>query len=68
MEEGIKNNSSPIINKKLKLLVLPFRNLNRDGENDDFIDGIVEDIITEFSLIKSIEIISHTAAFFFKNK
>ena len=29
---------------------------------------IVEDIITEFSLIKSIEIISHTAAFSFKNK
>ena len=68
MAENNENNSSPIKNKKLKLLVLPFRNLNRDGENDDFIDGIVEDIITEFSLIKSIEIISHTAAFSFKNK
>ena len=68
IEEKSKNSSDHIINKKLKLLVLPFRNLNRDGENDDFIDGIVEDIITEFSLINSIEIISHAAAFSFKNK
>ena len=56
------------LNKKLRLFVLPFRNLNKNNENDDFIDGIVEDIITEFSLINSIEIISHAAAFSLKGK
>ena len=56
------------LNKKLRLCVLPFRNLNSNNENDDFIDGIVEDIITEFSLITSIEVISNAAAFSFKGK
>jgi len=56
------------LNKKLRLCVLPFRNLNSNNENDDFIDGVVEDIITEFSLINSIEIISNAAAFSFKGK
>ena len=56
------------LNKKLRLCVLPFRNLNSNNENEDFIDGIVEDITTEFSLINSIEVISTAAAFSFKGK
>ncbi len=56
------------LNKKLILYVLPFRNINNNNDNDDFIDGIVEDIITEFSLISSIEIISHAASFALKGK
>ena len=52
----------------LALLVLPFRNLNNDEENEYLVDGIVEDIITEFSMIHSIEIISRHTAFNFKGK
>ena len=63
-----ENKLEASLNKKLRLFVLPFRNLNNNNENDDFIDGIVEDIITEFSLISSIEIISHAAAFSLKGK
>ncbi|MEC8393489.1 MAG: adenylate/guanylate cyclase domain-containing protein, partial [SAR324 cluster bacterium] len=57
-----------IINTKPRLLVLPFRNLNNDEENEYLVDGIVEDIITEFSMIHSIEIISRHTAFNFKGK
>ncbi|MFL2773540.1 MAG: adenylate/guanylate cyclase domain-containing protein [bacterium] len=55
-------------NTKPRLLVLPFRNLNNDEENEYLVDGIVEDIITEFSMINSIEIISRHTAFNFKGK
>ena len=57
-----------VINTKPRLLVLPFRNLNNDEENEYLVDGIVEDIITEFSMIHSIEIISRHTAFNFKGK
>ena len=53
---------------KPRIIVLPFRNLNNDDENDYLVDGIVEDIITEFSMINSIEIISRHTAFCFKGK
>ena len=53
---------------KPRLIVLPFRNLNNVEDNDFLVDGIVEDIITEFSRINSIEIISRNTAFAFKGK
>ena len=55
-------------NEKPRLIVLPFSNLNNIEDNDFLVDGIVEDIITEFSRIKSIEIISRNTAFSFKGK
>jgi adenylate cyclase len=48
-------------NKKIRLFVLPFRNSNNDRDNGDLVDGIVEDLITEFSLIKDIEIMSNAS-------
>ena len=45
--------------KKIRLLVLPFRNANNSLDNADLVDGIVEDLITEFSLIKDIEVMSN---------
>jgi len=53
---------------KPRIIVLPFRNLNNVEENDFLVDGIVEDIITEFSRNNSIEIISRNTAFSFKGK
>ena len=57
-----------VANLKPRLIVLPFRNLNNVEDNDFLVDGIVEDIITEFSRIHSIEIISRNTAFSFKGK
>ena len=54
--------------EKPRLIVLPFSNLNNVEDNDFLVDGIVEDIITEFSRLNSIEIISRNTAFAFKGK
>ena len=56
------------LNEKPRLIVLPFSNLNNVEDNDFLVDGIVEDIITEFSRLNSIEIISRNTAFAFKGK
>ena len=61
-------NVSESTNEKPRLIVLPFSNLNNVEDNDFLVDGIVEDIITEFSRLKSIEIISRNTAFAFKGK
>jgi adenylate cyclase len=58
----------PSANEKPRLIVLPFSNLNNVEDNDFLVDGIVEDIITEFSRINSIEVISRNTAFSFKGK
>ena len=53
---------------KPRLIVLPFNNLSNVEDNDFLVDGIVEDLITEFSRINSIEVISRNTAFSFKGK
>ena len=55
-------------NAKPRLIVLPFNNLSNVEDNDFLVDGIVEDLITEFSRINSIEVISRNTAFSFKGK
>ena len=61
-------NALDATNEKPRLIVLPFSNLNNVEDNDFLVDGIVEDIITEFSRLNSIEIISRNTAFAFKGK
>ena len=56
------------INEKPRLIVLPFSNLSNVEDNDFLVDGIVEDLITEFSRINSMEVISRNTAFSFKGK
>ena len=36
-----------------KLAIIPFENLNEDEGDGLLVDGIVEDLITEFSMIKT---------------
>ncbi|MDG1119535.1 MAG: hypothetical protein P8O01_01270, partial [SAR86 cluster bacterium] len=43
---------------KQKIAVIPFTNLNKDEDGAFLVDGIVEDLITEFSMISEIEIVS----------
>ena len=52
---------------KQKLAVIPFENLNEDKEGAFLVDGIVEDLITEFSMIKEIEVASRKTCFSFRN-
>ena len=48
---------------KQKIAVIPFANLNKDHDGAFLVDGIVEDLITEFSMISEIEIVSRQTCF-----
>jgi adenylate cyclase len=50
------------------IAVLPFTNMSGDPEQDYFVDGITEDIITNLSLWKTFPVISRNSSFTFKNK
>ncbi|MFP6774659.1 MAG: adenylate/guanylate cyclase domain-containing protein [Alphaproteobacteria bacterium] len=49
-----------------KIALVPFSNLNNDEESGYLVDGIVEDLITEFSMIKELEVLSRQSSFEFR--
>ena len=53
---------------KPRIMLFPFRNLNNQEDNDFLVDGIVDDIITELSMINSIEVMSRQTTFDLKGK
>ena len=50
------------------IAVLPFKNMSGDPEQDYFVDGITEDIITNLSLWRTFPVISRNSSFTFKDK
>ncbi|MGR9167518.1 adenylate/guanylate cyclase domain-containing protein [Rhizobium leguminosarum] len=48
------------------LAVLPFENMSGDPEQEYFVDGIVEDIITALSRFKSFAVIARNSSFVYK--
>ena len=50
------------------IAVLPFVNMSGDSEQEYFVDGITEDIITNLSLWKTFPVISRNSSFTFKGK
>ena len=56
-----------VINKKPKLAVLPFSNGSKDEDSGYLVDGIVEDLTTEFSMIREFEIVSRQTCFDFRD-
>ena len=53
---------------KPSIAVLPFTNLSGDSDQDYFADGIVENITTALSRIKTFFVIARTSAFIFKDQ
>ena len=51
------DNNLEVVSKKPRLAVLPFTNDGRDEDSGYLADGIVEDLITEFSRIREFEIV-----------
>ena len=50
------------------IAVLPFANMSRDPEQEFFVDGITEDIITNLSLWRNFPVISRSSSFTYKGK
>ncbi|MCH8181777.1 MAG: guanylyl cyclase [Proteobacteria bacterium] len=50
------------------LAVLPFDNLTGDADQDYFVDGFVDDLITDLSKISTIFVVSRSSSFTYKGK
>ena len=57
-----------VSNKKPKIGIMPFENLNDDKESAFLVDGIVEDLITELSMVKEISVATRKTCFGFRDK
>ena len=53
---------------KPSIAVLPFTNMSGDPEQEYFADGVVEDIITALSKVKSFFVIARNSSFTYKGK
>jgi adenylate cyclase len=56
------------LTEKPSIAVLPFQNMSGDAEQEYFVDGIVEDIITGLSRIKWLYVIARNSTFVYKGR
>lgn len=56
------------ISDKPRIVVLPFRNISSDPEQEYFSDGLTEDLITDMSKISGLSIIAQYSSFTFKTE
>jgi adenylate cyclase len=54
--------------EKPSLVVLPFQNMSGDPEQEYFVDGLVEDITTALSRMRSLFVIARNSAFTYKGR
>ncbi len=59
---------SPVLSSKPAIAVLPFQNLSADPEQEFFVDGLTEDIITALSRISALWVIARGSTFTYKGK
>ena len=53
---------------RCSIAILPFNNLTGDVHQVDFVDGLVEDILTELARLRHFAIVSRNASFAYKNR
>lgn len=53
---------------KTSIVVLPFKNLSDDPEQEHFSDGITEELINVLAKVEGLKVVSRTSAFYFKGK
>ncbi|MDA9657334.1 adenylate/guanylate cyclase domain-containing protein, partial [Alphaproteobacteria bacterium] len=64
----ISKKTSLSVNKKPKFAILPFINTSKDEDSGFLVDGIFEDLITEFSMMREFEILSRQTSVNFKDE
>ena len=67
-EDRVSSSKQALVEKPPTIAVLPFSNMSGDSEQDYFVDGITEDIITNLSLWRTFPVISRNSSFTFKGK
>ena len=67
-EDRVSTSEQVLVEKPPTIAVLPFSNMSGDSEQDYFVDGITEDIITNLSLWRTFPVISRNSSFTFKGK
>jgi adenylate cyclase len=60
--------ASAVTGGKPSLVVLPFENLSDNKQQEFFVDGLTEDLITDLSNLSGIFVISRNTAFTYKNQ
>lgn|GEM_PF-4799632 len=50
------------------IVVLPFRDLSPNGNQEYFVDGLAEELLNSLTKISELQVISRTSTFSFKNK
>ena len=70
LERGLPASQAPALAlpEKPSIAVLPFQNMSGDAEQDYFVDGMVEDIITGLSRIKWLFVIARNSTFTYKGR
>lgn len=58
----------PMLPDRAAIAVLPFTNMSSDPEQEYFVDGLAEDLITDLSKVPGLLVISRHSAFAFKGK
>jgi TolB-like protein/Flp pilus assembly protein TadD len=53
---------------RCSIAILPFNNMTGDAQQDCFVDGLVEDILTELARFRHFAMISRNASFAYRNK
>lgn len=53
---------------KVPIVILPFKNLSPEGQQEYFADGLTEEIIYALGKIDELKVISRTSSFYFKDK
>jgi adenylate cyclase len=67
-EHGNAKVTDEHMSDKPSIAVLPFDNMSGDEEQEYFSDGIVEDIITDLSMIEGLFVIARNSSFAYKGK
>ncbi|PDT33676.1 adenylate cyclase [Rhizobium sp. M10] len=64
---GVKRKTLPLPDKP-SIAVLPFLNIGNDPEQESFVDGLTEDLITDLSRMPGLFVIARNSAFAYKGR
>jgi hypothetical protein len=64
----IESTQTLVLPDKPSIAVLPFENMSGDPEQEYFVDGIAEDVLTTLSKIQDLLVIARNSSFVFKGQ